>query len=199
MIVIQLNLVQSESRHKLSAILAYPSHWFRHSGSCWQCSALHTLVVQTNNDRDYIVKRVRNTHCGIWGLQCVWQLCLHRHVDVSWGFNKYFSSVGETLVQNLTNDPMFNNLSFTSYLDKELFKLIENLNTHKSPGPDGIAPKLIKEIAPLILQPLLYLFNLSVYHWAQVPSLTHLNWPKLFLYIRRVNDIYPATIDQYRY
>lgn len=96
--------------------------------------------------------------------------------NISNGFNKYFSSVGETLVQNLTNDPMFNNLSFTSYLDKprlhsmfcepleaeELFKLIENLNTHKSPGPDGIAPKLIKEIAPLILQPLLYLFNLSL-------------------------------------
>ena len=38
--------------------------------------------------------------------------------DISNGCNKYFSSVGETLVHNLTNHPMFNNLSFTSYLDK---------------------------------------------------------------------------------
>ena len=76
---------------------------------------------------------------------------------ISNGFNKYFSNVGETLVQNLTNHPMFINLSFTSYLNKpnlhstfcepleaeELLKLIESLNTNKSPGPDGIAPKLI--------------------------------------------------------
>ena len=66
--------------------------------------------------------------------------------DISNGFNKYFSSIGETLVQNLTNHPMFNNLSFTSYLDKpnlhsmfcepleaeELLKLIESLNIQTS-------------------------------------------------------------------
>jgi len=45
---------------------------------------------------------------------------------------------------------------------EELCKLIVNLNVKKSPGPDGFGPKLIKEIAPLIFQPVLHLFNLSL-------------------------------------
>jgi len=39
----------------------------------------------------------------------------------------------------------------------ELLKLIDNLNNNKSPGPDNFGPTLVKEIAALILEPLLFI------------------------------------------
>jgi len=38
----------------------------------------------------------------------------------------------------------------------KLLSLISTLNTYKSPGPDNIGPKLIKEVAYCITEPLLY-------------------------------------------
>jgi len=93
--------------------------------------------------------------------------------EISNGFNKYFRNIGQTLAKKFNKD---SNMNFRYYLNnpkkdsmfcepleaEELCKLIENLNVKKYPGPDGFGPKLIKEIAPLIFQPVLYLFNLSL-------------------------------------
>ena len=43
----------------------------------------------------------------------------------------------------------------------ELLKLIDNLNNNKSPGPDNFGPTLVKEMAGLIIEPLLFIYNLS--------------------------------------
>jgi len=43
----------------------------------------------------------------------------------------------------------------------EIFKIISNFSNNKSPGLDGITPKLLKEISTDIIQPLTYIFNLS--------------------------------------
>jgi len=42
--------------------------------------------------------------------------------------------------------------------DIEIFQIINRLNNKKSPGPDNIVPRLLKEIATEIL----YFFNLSL-------------------------------------
>jgi len=44
----------------------------------------------------------------------------------------------------------------------EILYIIAKLNNNKSPGPDMITPKLLKSIANEIINPLLYLFNLSL-------------------------------------
>jgi len=45
---------------------------------------------------------------------------------------------------------------------EELNRLIANLNTSKSAGPDNIGPKLVKTVFADICIPLLHIFNLSI-------------------------------------
>jgi len=46
--------------------------------------------------------------------------------------------------------------------DTEIFLIINRLINKKSPEPDNIGPRLLKEIAAKIVDPLSYLFNLSL-------------------------------------
>ena len=90
--------------------------------------------------------------------------------------NKYFATVGENLViemQNSNNsrsddnmrkycDPPVKHSMFCKPVDRyELKKILDNLKP-KSPGSDSIRPKIIKEVADSIIDPLLYLLNLSI-------------------------------------
>jgi hypothetical protein len=45
----------------------------------------------------------------------------------------------------------------------ELFALIQNLSSNKSPGPDKIAPGSVKIAAPSLIEPLLHIYNPSTY------------------------------------
>ena len=45
--------------------------------------------------------------------------------------------------------------------ESELISLINKLNSNKAAGPDSIGPKLLKVVAPAVVTPLLYIFNLS--------------------------------------
>jgi len=57
-----------------------------------------------------------------------------------------------------TRDSMF----CSPVINNEISKSLIDLTIKKSPGPDNIGPKLLKEIATEIVEPLLYLFNLSL-------------------------------------
>ena len=50
------------------------------------------------------------------------------------------------------------------------------LNNSKSPGPDGIVPKLIKIVASVIVKPLTHIYNMSILGL----YLMHLNYLDLF-------------------
>lgn len=97
--------------------------------------------------------------------------------DISNEFNRYFSTVGQSLVDDLMkNNKDFNDTSYRSFYDNpvvdsmftnpvsayELARLIDNLNTSKSAGPDNIGPKIIKEMSSLFIEPLLHIYNLSL-------------------------------------
>ena len=89
--------------------------------------------------------------------------------DLSDTFNKYFCTVGNNLQRQIKHD----NMSFESFLpnptrdsmfclpvnDIEIYQIINRFNNKKSPGPDNIGPRLLKEIATKIVEPLVYLCN----------------------------------------
>ena len=92
--------------------------------------------------------------------------------DVCNSLNKYFSSVGDKLVQVLEKcDPRdfvrycapTNSASmFCTPTDPfEVHKVLMSFKSNKSPGADDISPKILKEISFDIIGPLAHIFNLS--------------------------------------
>lgn len=57
--------------------------------------------------------------------------------------------------------PVLNNLDINKLKIK---KILENLRKHKSPGPDGIHPRIIKESMEQLLEPLEILYQYSFTH-----------------------------------
>ena len=49
----------------------------------------------------------------------------------------------------------------TPVTKEEVLEIIWKFKNHKSPGPDSIGPRLLKEVINEIIDPLVYLFNLS--------------------------------------
>ena len=77
----------------------------------------------------------------------------------------FFSSVftienddDETLLENIQYDEHSNNDNFTV---TEVNKLLKELNTTKSPGPDQVHPKVLYELTDIIDKPLCTIFNSS--------------------------------------
>ena len=92
---------------------------------------------------------------------------------VSNAFNNYFCTVGPKLQNEIDN---FDEKLFETYLpapvkdsmfcspvsDSEIFLIISKFKNNKSPGPDNIGPRLLKEIASDIISPFTHLINLSI-------------------------------------
>ena len=57
---------------------------------------------------------------------------------------------------------------FSPALTAEILKII-SFKDNKAPGPDNIAPKLLKLISTEVMEPLSYIFNLS-FSSGQVPQ-----------------------------
>lgn len=86
-------------------------------------------------------------------------------------FNTFFVNIGENLASEICGE----GVNFTDYFagnyhnscyfyptDRwELIKIINNLETNKAPGFDGIHVNVIKKISNVVVDPLVYIFNLS--------------------------------------
>lgn len=89
-------------------------------------------------------------------------------------FNKYFSSVGETIAGRILKKPTdnINNFGTIPFQNKGFFlfpadpseieELILGLNNKKSPGPDGIKPITVKKCSTVLSRILSIIFNKSV-------------------------------------
>ena len=87
-------------------------------------------------------------------------------------FNTYFSQIGNNLAENIPPStrpfqdylgiPNPNSIFFTPTHPGEILDIINNLKMKKSAGFDGIDNYLLKSIAPQIVDPLAYIFNLSL-------------------------------------
>jgi hypothetical protein len=60
------------------------------------------------------------------------------------------------------DEPVLQSMFCLPVIKTELSTLMSKLNAAKSPGPDNIGPKLVKEAAHLLTEPLTYIFNLSL-------------------------------------
>ena len=96
--------------------------------------------------------------------------------DICNGLNSFFATIGEKLVDELVKEnPNWSIDDHKKYLSKpfkhsifcepvtkyELSRVIADLKISKSPGPDEISPKVVKEIAAEISEPLLHIYYLS--------------------------------------
>jgi len=87
-------------------------------------------------------------------------------------FNHYFCNVASNInksidATNISHMSWMKNsnqksifLEAVTYM--ELSDLIDNLNLHKSSGPDNISPKIIHDVKYVIIEPLLFIYNLSL-------------------------------------
>ena len=78
--------------------------------------------------------------------------------------NDFFSSVFTS--EDCDNFPEFEyvtNCKLSNILcnTKEVEKLLKNLNIYKSPGPDSLPPRILKECASVLSSPLCFFFNKS--------------------------------------
>ena len=93
-------------------------------------------------------------------------------IDIANEMNDYFSNIGQNLVKLLPANnhcyskyllhPVLNSIYSEPVTATELLNLIELADMKKSAGPDNISVKIVKDNKIIILQPLLYLFNLSL-------------------------------------
>ena len=92
-------------------------------------------------------------------------------VDISEGFNNFFSNIGPNLANKITSSKY----KFSDYLSEEtkenfifanmtptiINKALNKLKNKNSSGPDKISTNLLKSIMPVIMNPICYLFDLS--------------------------------------
>ena len=93
-------------------------------------------------------------------------------ISVANSFNEFFSLIGENLAKNIppSDKPFFDFLgprnSNTLFLDpihrNEIIDIVSNLNNKKSAGHDNINNFLLKGIITSIVDPIVYIFNLSL-------------------------------------
>ena len=87
-------------------------------------------------------------------------------------FNTYFSQLGNNLAKDIppSTRPFDDYLGISNPYSiffnptdpEEILDIINNLKVKKSAGFDGIDNYLIKSIAPYIIYPLVYIFNISL-------------------------------------
>ena len=94
--------------------------------------------------------------------------------DISEGFNNFFVDVGPRLAEDIPNcdkdfkdylgAPVNEIFVFQNITPQIIYSTLNKLQPKLSCGPDNISTKLLKEIMPSIINPVVYLFNLSFKH-----------------------------------
>jgi len=98
--------------------------------------------------------------------------------DICNCLNDYFCDVGKNLASGIPYQlhdftkychvPNNNSMFCTAASTAEILQIISSFKDNKAPGPDNVAPKLLKLISTDVIEPLAYIFNLS-FSSGQVP------------------------------
>ena len=81
-------------------------------------------------------------------------------------FNNYF--ISQLTVDDTSTDPLGEPPAAKHKISNKIieppvvYKILNNLNTNKATGPDGLSNKILKEAAPALAEPLCKLFNMCL-------------------------------------
>ena len=131
-------------------------------------NCINDLAVElatNNNPKPFwsFVKSVRKGSNNLVSLN-VDGVTLSNDLSIVESMNDFFSSVFTS--EDCDNFPEFEyvtNCKLSNILcnTKEVEKLLKNLNIYKSPGPDSLPPRILKECASVLSSPLCFFFNKS--------------------------------------
>ena len=92
--------------------------------------------------------------------------------DIAEGFNNFFCGIGQKLANEIPQteksyteflgDKLSQNFKFDHITEENILSTLSKLKPKYSSGRDNISTMLLKEIMPLIIKPVTYLFNLSL-------------------------------------
>ena len=92
--------------------------------------------------------------------------------EITEGFNTYFVNIGSELASAIPNsdtsfssflgDPFNVNFIFANITYQKVYEILNQLKSKNSSGIDNISTKLLKEIMPFIIDPVVHVFNLSL-------------------------------------
>ena len=92
--------------------------------------------------------------------------------EIADGFNDFFVNVGPRLASSIPesnktfdeflNEPHALNFNFRNITEEIIYSTLTKLKSKSSTGKDNISMILIKDIMPIIITPILHLFNLSL-------------------------------------
>lgn len=89
--------------------------------------------------------------------------------EIADSFNKFFVSVGPTLAQNLdaskfkiTVETKANSMCLIEITTQEVTNYLLQLQENKSTGPDDISPRMLKNLAEVIAEPICNIFKQSM-------------------------------------
>ena len=125
-------------------------------------SHLNTICsVKTNKKNSTVIDKL--DYCGS---------IITKPNDISNAMNEYFCKVGQNLVNNVPPTsktfeeylppPVMNSIYCEPVTTEELSGLIDSLNVNKSSGADCISSRIIKDNINDLVDPLKYIFNLSL-------------------------------------
>ena len=88
------------------------------------------------------------------------------------GFNDYFADIGSKLAEKIPRsskhfsdflgEPTSSTFKFVKITSEDLLSIVKKMKPKTSQGSDKMSNKIVKCIVPLILQPLQYVFNMSL-------------------------------------
>ena len=124
-----------------------------------------------------VLNRAKNTS-SIANLR-VDDIIIEDNNKIAENFNLYFSQIGSNLAKTITQGgktfhdfltaPNDHSIFLVPTNSEELLKIVRKLKTNKAPGYDGIDNIILKHIINYILDPLVFLLNLSLQS-GKVPS-----------------------------
>ncbi len=92
--------------------------------------------------------------------------------EITEGFNTYFVNIGNELASAIPNsdtsfssflgDPFNVNFIFANIINQKVYEILNQLESKNSSGIDSISTKIVKEIMPFIIDPVVHVFNLSL-------------------------------------
>ena len=92
--------------------------------------------------------------------------------DIAEGFNNFFVNIGPNLAKKISEsktkftefltNPVDEMFTVANVTPDTIFETLNHIKTKSSAGTDNISSKLLKEIMPNIINPIVYLFHLSL-------------------------------------